>query len=76
MSDVKMTGLVLAVEFRGEDGEKQGPLGAVYKDGEEGWSWDDYCGPGDPVTGFASYQEALADMLATLQIPTGDNADA
>ncbi|WP_437504949.1 hypothetical protein [Sorangium sp. So ce1099] len=76
MSDVKMTGLVLVVEFRGEDGKRQGPLSAVYKDDAEGWSWDDYCGPGDPVTSFKSYQEALADMLATLQISTGDDADA
>ncbi|KYF78688.1 hypothetical protein BE11_15630 [Sorangium cellulosum] len=76
MGDVKMTGLVLAVEFRGEDGKRQGPLGAVYKDDEKGWSWDDYWEPGDPVTGFASYQEALVDMLATLQIPTGDDANA
>ncbi|HTN90420.1 MAG TPA: hypothetical protein VL242_42390 [Sorangium sp.] len=76
MSDVKMKGLVLAVEFRGEDGKRQGPLGAVYKDDEKGWSWGDYSGPGAPVTGFASYQEALADMLATLQVPTGDDANA
>ncbi|MGK3969578.1 hypothetical protein WMF01_54405 [Sorangium sp. So ce1667] len=64
------------MEFRGEGGKKQGPLGAVYKDDAEGWSWDDYCGPNDQVTGFKSYQEALADMLATLPTPTGDDADA